>query len=574
MRKRHCEKPVKGDAAIHKLNRIHTPYGLPRSLRSLAMTVVLFFVMIIPAFAQSPAPTNDQAFTVLRAFYANRNYKPVWTRGERFNDRARNLPAIMADATRHGLDPETYGMTRMTTVLTSEKPNGPNAWKQAELFWTYNVWEYASDLAGMPLDAATLDSVLDGDIEDNLANLAPDAPLYTMLQDKLVQLDQAIASGTDPNPVKFNFGRPLFKPGMSNRQVPDLRARMVAFGAYEDISSDAAPGAEQVYDAQLAQAVSRFQSEYGLKNDGSIGPVTLQILNRSPQEERRQIAANLQRLREPHRRLREDNRIEVSIARYWLTGYENGREAIAMPVIVGKPGRQTISFRTEITGVRLNPTWNVPATIKKEDFIPQLLDDPTKLKYRVKVVHAGQTVDPELVDWKTLTPRELSQVRFWQPAGDGNALGRYRVIMSNPYDIYLHDTNHPELFKISMRAQSSGCVRVARPDELTDFILKNASGWNPQKIKETVAKGQTRDVVIENKIPIYLDYMTAWFNDRRQLILGMDVYALDKPRYDVLVKNGLTTQRNAQGILSRVTDILEPELKEAHRLDALTPTAN
>jgi len=78
-------------------------------------------------------------------------------------------------------------------------------------------------------------------------------------------------------------------------------------------------------------------------------------------------------------------------------------------------------------------------------------------------------------------------------------------------------------------------------------------------------------VFIENKIPIYLDYMTAWFNDRHQLVLGMDIYALDKPRYDVLVKNGLTIQRNAPKILNRATDLLEPALKEAYHRDFSSP---
>lgn len=544
-------------------------------MKKLILGVTLLLAMLMPAAAQSPAPTGDQAFAVLHEFYAMRNYKPLWTRGERFNGKADDLPRVLMHAREHGLDPDGFGVSRMVALLKDERPDGPNAWRQAELFWTYNVWEYASALAGMPIDAQTLDAVVSGDLEDNLADLAPDMPLYKALQERLGQVDRMIATGADQGVEKFNFNRTLFKPGMKHPQVPLLRARMVTFGAFEGVSADAPIEAANVYDPQLAQAVGRFQTEYGLKNDGAIGPVTLEILNRTPVDERRQIIANMQRLREPHRRLREDRRIEVSIARYWLQGYDNGREVISMPVIVGKPARQTISFRTEISGVRLNPTWNVPPTIKKQDFIPQLLEDPSKLKYRVKVVHGGQTVDPGQVDWKTLTPKELAQVRFWQPAGDGNALGRYRVIMENPYDIYLHDTNHPELFKISMRAQSSGCVRVARPDELAEFILSGSSGWNPQKIKQTVDKGLTRDVVIENKIPIYLDYMTAWFNDRGQLILGMDVYALDKPRYDVLVKNGLTTQRNAQRILTRATDILEPQLKEAHNREAvLTPTAN
>jgi len=546
-------------------------------MKKLILGLTLLLALVIPAAAQTPSPTQDTAFTVLHEFYAARNYKPVWTRGEKFNNKAQDLPRILMDGREHGMDPNAFGVERMAKVLSEEKPDGPNAWKQAELFWTFNVWEYASALAGMPVDAATLESVITGDVKDNLAQLAPDNTLYKALQGRLAEADRLLATGADQSLATFNFNKNLFKPGMSHAQVPELRALMVAFGAFDGLPADSPEGSERVYDPQLAKAVGRFQNEYGLKNDGSIGPVTLQILNRDPFTERQQIVANLQRLREPHRRLREDKRIDVSIARYRLSGFEGGREVLSMPVIVGKPARQTISFRTEIAGIRLNPTWTVPPTIKKQDFIPQLLTDPSKLvrKYGVKVVHAGQTVDPNLVNWNNLTPRELAQVKFWQPAGDGNALGRYRVIMENPYDIYLHDTNHPELFELSMRAQSSGCVRVARPDELAAFILNGKQGWEAQKTADILKKGRTTDVVIENKIPIYLDYMTAWFNDRGQLILGMDVYGLDKPRYDVLVKNGLTTQRNAHRILSRVTDILEPELKEAYNREAvITPTAN
>lgn len=534
------------------------------------LLIALAFLAIIPLAGAQGLNPGEAAFSVLHQFYSQRNYKDVWVDDDHFTARARTLPKILAAATEHGLDPEAYGLSKMKLMLTDEKPQDPQGWKQAEIFWTYNAYAYASDLFGQKLDAVTLESVLDGDVADNFEALAPDNELYRALQERLAELNAAGPA----TQAAFDFRRGLFKPGMQSPMVPQLRARMISYGAFDELPAETN---SSVYDANLAKAVGRFQHEYGLTDDGSIGPATLALLNRGPEQEREQIIANLQRLREPHRRLREDKRIEVSIARFWLTGYEGGREAISMPVVVGQPRRQTISFRTEITGVRLNPTWSVPATIKREDFIPGLLSDPAKLmrKHPVKVVHAGQLVDPTQVDWTQFTPRELMQVSFTQPSGDGNPLGRYRVIMSNPYDIYLHDTNHPELFKLSMRAQSSGCVRVARPDDLAAFILKGKTGWDPQKTAKVVTGNQTTDVVIENKIPIYLDYMTAWFNDRRQLILGTDVYALDKPRYEILVKNGQTTQRNAQKILSRVTDILEPELKEAqHTGSVLTQSTN
>lgn len=548
-----------------------------KRLLLLALFLVAGQFMAPAASAQDDA---DQSIAVFKAFYAQRDLKPVWTDKNKFTNRGRALPAILAGAAAHGIDPEAYGVPSMVAMLEGQgQPADLKSWQEAELAMTYGLWRYASDLMGQDIDAQTLASLVDGDIEDNLQALGPSQPLYAALKDRLAELDHIIANenlaGVTENP-KIEFGKRGFKPGMSHPNVPKLRALMKPFGAPELL--EATPEAQaNVYDETLAKAVGRFQQEYGLKSDGSIGPETLKILNRDPRTLRKQVVANMQRLREPHRRLREDTRIEVSIARYWLTGYKGGQEAISMPVIVGKPVRQTISFRTEISGVRLNPAWHVPPTIKKQDFLPMLVKDPAKLvrMHGVKVVHGGRNVDPTSVEWGKMTPRELSQVGFWRPAGDGNPLGRYRVIMENPYDIYLHDTNHPDLFEGSYRAQSSGCVRVSKPQELTEFLLSTKAGWTPQKTEEIVKSGRTFDVVMENKMPIYLDYMTAWFNSLGQVILGTDVYGLDAPRYDGLVKHALTTQRNTRKILDRVTDILSPELQEAHHRDlVLTQSTN
>lgn len=548
---------------------------MKRLFLGIGLAVCLFSGVWGQAARAAQAPADGDGFQIIRQFYAQRAYAHVWTDAGKFESRARAVPDALMSAKAHGLDPEAYGATRMKDMLGAAAPTDKEGWDKAELYWTYGIWRYASDLLGYPADVSTLASVMDGNIAENLAELAPDTPFYKALQARLVELEGKLEAPEGAKRMAFG-GKKSFKPGMSHPDVVALRMAMLPFGAMAlPVSATAAEA--NLYDETLAKAVGRFQQEYGLKSDGALGPVTLDILNRDPAFERRQVVANLQRLREPHRRLREDRRIEVSIARYWLTAYDGGHEALSMPVIVGKPKRQTISFRTEISGVRLNPAWHVPNTIKKEDFLPMLVRDPARLvrMHGVKIVHGGRNVDPVSMDWSKMSSRELSQVGFWRPAGDGNPLGRYRVIMENPYDIYLHDTNKPQLFEASMRAQSSGCVRVSRPEELANFILNQKPEWNPQKIKETVKAGRTTDIVIENKIPIYLDYMTAWFNDRGQVILGVDVYGLDKPRYDGLVKHTLTTQGNAQKILDRVTDILTPELQEArHRDLVLTQSTN
>lgn len=539
-------------------------------MRGLAFALLaLVALSAMHAPARAAEANSETAARIIRQFYADREYRPVWTADDKFNAKAQSLPAVLEGAKAQGLDPAVYGAARMQAVLAGDFPQTPIAWKQAELFWTYGLWEYAADLWGRTPDADMLASLVDGDIADNLAALEPKSDLYKALKARLADLDSAGADA--PKRVHFEFGKKSFRPGMSHAQVPALRAYLAAHGGY-DMQVPAHADKATLYDNGLAKAVSAFQVEHSLTDDGTIGPATMALLNRSVADERVLLVANLQRLREAHRRLREGRRIEVSIAQFMLTAYDDGREVMTMPVVVGQTKRQTISFRTEITGVRLNPTWTVPSTIKKEDFLPWLVKDPEKMMRGhpgVQVVHQGQSIDPRTVDWSQVPAREIAQLRFWRPAGEGNPLGFYRVIMENPYDIYLHDTNHPELFSQSYRAQSSGCVRVGRPEDLANFILSDKQGWNPQKTKDLVKKGRTVDVVIENKMPIYLDYLTAWFNHRDQLVLGVDVYGLDKPRYDALTKNGLTTQRNAQKILDRVTDILQPELQEAYQRDTV-----
>src|SRR3546814_16653422 len=52
--------------------------------------------------------------------------------------------------------------------------------------------------------------------------------------------------------------------------------------------------------------------------------------------------------------------------------------------------------------------------------------------------------------------------RYRQRPGPQNALGRMKLMMPNPYSIYLHDTPAQSLFELDVRAFSPGCVRVDR----------------------------------------------------------------------------------------------------------------
>lgn len=256
----------------------------------------------------------------------------------------------------------------------------------------------------------------------------------------------------------------------------------------------------------------------------------MELLAESPEENAEhmlQVAANLERLRwvpkdKPSRH------IVVNIPSATLWGIEGGKTVFEMPVIVGRKDRPTYSFISDITGVRLNPHWTVPTTIKREDILPKLQVDPGYLKTKgmeliQRQEEGSMTIDPAVVDWQTMTPDAFSSgYMLVQTPGVHNPLGDVRVLMYNKYDIYLHGTNRPDQFSWKNRTLSSGCVRVSEPDKVVDFILQDPA-------RRQSAKGsKTTNLYIEDKLPVYLFYFTNWIDDQGRIVYGADPYDLDR----------------------------------------------
>jgi len=187
----------------------------------------------------------------------------------------------------------------------------------------------------------------------------------------------------------------------------------------------------------------------------------------------------------------------------------------------------------------------VPDTIKKEDYLPELQKDPQALAekgiaFRVRAEDGSglQTVAPEDIDWANMTAADLKSVQMVQGPGAANALGQIRVLMPNRYDIYLHDTNMPSLFKKDDRAQSSGCMRMSEPQRMANFILGHNQGWSNDRLEYYLQKAKTLEIKAELPTPVYIFYYTIWEGTDGKLIFGNDIYGLDKDLVNVLKSNG------------------------------------
>jgi L,D-transpeptidase YcbB len=313
------------------------------------------------------------------------------------------------------------------------------------------------------------------------------------------------------------------KPGMSNPQVAILRKRLQITGEYADaIPVDIA--VDEYFDEPLAAAVKRFQAAQYLDADGAVGVATRSALNISAQARVEQIRVNLDRARWLLHQL-PDELVLVDIAGYKVTYYKARQPIWSSRVQVGMAYRTTPLFKSAVNYITLNPTWTVPPTILRKDLLPKVRQDPGYLrKNNIRVFDAqARELAPETIDWQ-----RPGNVTLRQDAGPKAALGKAVIRFPNSHSIYLHDTQHQELFNKSQRAFSSGCIRVERVLELVELLLSETPQWDSAAITSALNTGKTRNVTLARPVTILLAYWTVDAIDEEQLAFKPDIYARDQ----------------------------------------------
>ncbi|KAE9540392.1 L,D-transpeptidase family protein [Ursidibacter maritimus] len=226
-----------------------------------------------------------------------------------------------------------------------------------------------------------------------------------------------------------------------------------------------------------------------------------------------------------------NNGIFVNIPSYQLHYFRDGKAVLQSKVIVGRDERRTPVMYSKLSNVVVNPPWNVPASIKNKDLVPKMRQDPSYVERKgYEIIDSkGSIVNPYSINWAAYdNPTKNFPYHIRQKAGDDSALGRYKFNMPSSDAIYLHDTPNHGLFGKSDRALSSGCVRVAKSDELATLLLKEA-GWSEERKRNVLASNKTTSAPIRSDNPVYLYYVTSW-------VEGGKVYTLpDIYKYDVKI---------------------------------------
>jgi L,D-transpeptidase YcbB len=377
-------------------------------------------------------------------------------------------------------------------------------------------WNLKQDLLGRD-PAVTIQHAIEAPSMREFADAAiPRVFLYQRFKEALAQYRElAAAGGWPPLPTG-----PTLKPGMTDERVPKLAERLAITG---DIDRSSAAAATSSYSGAVVDGVKHFQDRHGLAVDGALGPGTLAALNVPVEMRIEQIRANLERARwvfyDP-----ESEFLVVNIAGFKVYLLRRGEVVWRSRVQVGKPYRRTPIFASTLSYIVLNPTWTVPPTILRQDYLPQLRRNPQYLAERnIDVLDlAGKPVEQSTIDWSSA--RTL-QYQLVQRPGPTNALGRVKFMFPNEYFVYLHDTPSRDLFDKESRAFSSGCIRVENPLELADILLGDK--WPRERIDAAIASGRTQTVILDKPLAVKLLYWTAEVDGAGRVSFFPDVYSRD-----------------------------------------------
>ncbi|MCW8126765.1 L,D-transpeptidase family protein [Microbulbifer halophilus] len=391
---------------------------------------------------------------------------------------------------------------------------------------------YCSALALiLTLSLASETPLADSDITERTALPAADAQAadpytpygrqYALMREELARY-RALAEGDRWQPL--GDGQTL-APGMRDPRVVQLRSLLMMYGDYQLNDRAADSGAADEYDKALQQAVRRFQRRHGLKEDALVDDRTRARLNIDPAERARTLGANLRRWEAMPKDLG-PRYIVVNIPDFSLRLVDRGRDQFRMRVVVGKTKHMTPQLTTRMTRVILNPTWRVPRNIALRELLPKGSARLSAKGYQL-VNHRGHSVP---FTRGNIAGIRRGKVMLQQKGGPGNALGRVKFVIPNKQAIFLHDTNSKHLFKRSQRAFSHGCIRLEKPLEFARMMLREQNSWGEEQIERTLNSPRTQGIELENPIPVYIAYWTAWVDEEGLLQFRPDIYDRDTPQ--------------------------------------------
>ena len=461
-------------------------------------------------------------------FYKERNYEYAWFDSSGLAEQSHNFINLLNSSINELKDSSLYNVElyKLYEKLSSDFSHLKKVKEvlQTELLFTGQFFAYAAKVfKGSDIDATELgwfiprkkldlSSLLDSVIQSKGKETEHYVHLnsqYKSLQEQLSKyfaIEKQLVWDSLPKPTKkyqLNDSLPVIR---------SIKERLLLLGdiTYTDTSN--------LFDSTLLNGVKSFQRRMGLSEDGVIGSNFIDELNYPIKKRIQQILVNLERARWMPRQ--DDSiYIVVNIPEFKLQVFDSGHYKFGMNVIVGSAANNTVIFTGKLQYIVFSPYWNVPPSIIKKEIIPGIRKDPQYIaKHNMEITGYNKS----------------EPVAIRQKPGPTNSLGLVKFLFPNSYDIYLHDTPNKDLFAQSGRGLSHGCIRIAEPKKMAEFLLRNDTAWTSTKIDSAMNSTKEKWVDLPNKIPVYITYFTAWVDRFGKLNFRKDIYKHDKKMADKL----------------------------------------
>ena len=466
-------------------------------------------------------------------FYNSRENQTVW----QSEKNRKIILETIKNCEIEGLNPADYNVSKLIDLEKNFNELDEDEQINYDLLLTYNFQKYLTHLHNgklnprklynnwdLHIDELDTKSILNNALEKDsllgeIEKCQPKALTYQKLIKALEIINTLPEDKTDSIVTKGKI-----KHNKTNPAIINIKKKLLY---WKDLDSN--DSITSTYDDKTFEAVKKFQTRHGLTSDGIIGKSTIKALNFTKEERKHQIIANLERWRWFAKSFAE-NYVLINIPNYSLNVVEKQNVTMSKRIVVGKIKRRTPVLTSVLQTIVFNPTWTVPPTILKEDIIPELIKDRNYLKTKGIGIYDSDSNEVNPLKWNKNRPRGY---RYVQKPGYYNALGVVKINFPNKYSVYLHDTNHRDLFERNNRSLSSGCVRIEEPLELVRLLLNDPKKYSKEKMDSIIAAKKTLFIGLTKRFAIYQWYWTAW-SENDELIFRDDIYNLDTDLYTQL----------------------------------------
>lgn len=304
-----------------------------------------------------------------------------------------------------------------------------------------------------------------------------------------------------------------------------------------------------VYSKEMVDMVKQEQENSGLTPTGIIDPNTFMHIYKNPLIWQKNVVVSA--IKEWERVLQEQSNqpekyqnkfIVVNIPSQTLFAYEkvgdNYELQFESRAVVGTNKTRTPFETIFVTALKYNPTWTPTDNIMKKNLFNRKGEINLSWIQKNKLVAYDKDGNEMLIEDLSL---ENKPARLIQPAGDRNALGMLKFETNSKSSIYLHDTNHKEVFNYNNRVASNGCVRVESYKDLAAWLTNK----NIEHIDKGIAKEKTFFEGI-TKVPVYTVYSQVWFYSNNPYFFA-DPYNMKKgisKDVDIIVEKQMQTSLN------------------------------